>query len=754
MAAMRSATAREGARSERARVRWSRLIVDLAAAVPTGSRAVAEVAVTAARPILGADAAALVRWQDGCAGVLAECGDIGSILLSRPPEGASRAGGCQLAAVSVDPRTDLVVARDAPIGFESSDLESLHALADLIGWAGSDRAPDTALRRFAARVVTSLEPDEVLVAVADAVSHLLHAEIAGVLLRDASGAAIEMRCAIGNTKLDTGRLRIKIGQGLAGRVFASGRPERIDDYSTDPRSAPEFMALSDVEGTCAAIATPLRWDGEAIGVLCAWRRRRAAFTDADESLFAAVAELSAGAIHNAGAHQELRGRLERSEQARWAAQARHEAAEQTLHVYSELTRIAMEGEDVGAVVRAVSELIGCRAALVTDEGRLLAAAGRGAADPRGAQLAAQVVAAVPRGDAGSPLLLTRVRTAGITFGHLALCLDAPPTDADTLAAEQAAVVCALLLARAEAAVAANRRVQSEFVWDLLDGRLPDAAQAVVRARHLGLGFALPARVVAIQIDGLADPSTSRGWNPELLERTRAACGRLIAQRLDAAGFGGTVLARRADVFAAVVPDGRGDGLAGTRRLAATLSGIRWPDGLGAAVGVGGNVERMIGFPDGWREAQLARSAVGPDGEPGVFEDLGVLQFLLAPTSRADLDEFAHRQLGPLIEYDAEHGSVLLATLSAHLDAGCSTRRTAALLCIHHRTVSYRIQRMTDLTGLRLDDQEDRFRIQLACKILALGGRAEHIRDGQRIRQMSSADVKPAAAAVSTVEGTH
>ena len=29
---------------------------------------------------------------------------------------------------------------------------------------------------------------------------------------------------------------------------------------------------------------------------------------------------------------------------------------------------------------------------------------------------------------------------------------------------------------------------------------------------------------------------------------------------------------------------------------------------------------MVAFPDGWREAQLARSAAGPDGEPGVFDD--------------------------------------------------------------------------------------------------------------------------------------
>ena len=99
-------------------------------------------------------------------------------------------------------------------------------------------------------------------------------------------------------------------------------------------------------------------------------------------------------------------------------------------------------------------------------------------------------------------------------------------------------------------------------------------------------------------------------------------------------------------------------------------------------------------------------------------------FLLAPTSRADLDGFARHQLGPLLDYDEKRGTELTRTLDVYLAAGCSTRRTAELLCIHHRTVSYRLARVTELTGLSLDDQEDRFRVQLACKILALGGRAD------------------------------
>ncbi len=713
-------------RVERRRVRWARVIVDFAAAAAEGSQAVVDAGIRAARPLLAADAAAVVRWQDGRPVVLAAVGDFGGLLGRRSPEGAGWADGRPVATVSVDPRTDVVVVRSAPVGFGETDVEALHALGELINWAGGARQPDALLRGFATRVVASLKPDEVLVSAADAVAQLMRAEIAGVLLRDESGD-LEMRCAIGNTRLDTARLRIRAGQGLAGRVVSSGRPERIDDYSTDPRSAPEFMALSDIEGTCSALAVPLRWGGEVTGALCAWRRRREPFTDEDESMLAAFAELCGAAIHNADRHEVTSVRAAQAEAERDALRERNRAAERDLHVYAELTGIAMEGGEVAAVVRTVGRLTRSPAAVVAEDGRVLGSSSRQDVD----RLVRRVQEALPgtlddrasvtveQAD-GSWLLVAPVRAAGTTFGHLALALAAAPTPGDRLAAEHAAVVSALLLAREEAAVAAARRLQSEFVWDLLDGRLPDSVEASVRARHLGAGFVLPARVVAIMVHGLAYEPTASGWNPEHLERVRGACARLINERLDAAGVSGAVLARRANVFAAVVPGDHGSDIGSARRLARALAAVAWPDGMTAAVGVGGRVDAISGFPAGWHEALLARSAVGASGEPCVFEDLGVLQFLLAPTSRDDLDGFARRQLGPLLDYDEKRGTELTRTLDVYLTAGCSTRRTAELMCIHHRTVSYRLQRAADLTGLCLDDQEDRFRVQLACKILALG----------------------------------
>ena len=93
---------------------------------------------------------------------------------------------------------------------------------------------------------------------------------------------------------------------------------------------------------------------------------------------------------------------------------------------------------------------------------------------------------LPDGDCW--LVVAPVRAAGVSFGFLCLGREAQPGSEDVVAVEQAATVCALLLARQEAAVAATRRLQSEFIWDLLEGRIPDEAEALVRARHLDHRF--------------------------------------------------------------------------------------------------------------------------------------------------------------------------------------------------------------------------------------------------------------------------
>jgi PucR family transcriptional regulator, purine catabolism regulatory protein len=70
-------------------------------------------------------------------------------------------------------------------------------------------------------------------------------------------------------------------------------------------------------------------------------------------------------------------------------------------------------------------------------------------------------------------------------------------------------------------------------------------------------------------------------------------------------------------------------------------------------------------------------------------------------------QFADDVLGPLIRYDASHKLGLVRTLSVFLNERESLKQAARRLHVHTNTVSYRLQRIEQLTPLNLADPEDR-----------------------------------------------
>jgi sugar diacid utilization regulator len=64
------------------------------------------------------------------------------------------------------------------------------------------------------------------------------------------------------------------GQGLAGRVFETGEPCKVDEYLTSEAISHDFFPLARLEHARSALGVPLRARNEVIGVLEVWRRRK------------------------------------------------------------------------------------------------------------------------------------------------------------------------------------------------------------------------------------------------------------------------------------------------------------------------------------------------------------------------------------------------------------------------------------------------------------------------------------------------
>ena len=86
------------------------------------------------------------------------------------------------------------------------------------------------------------------------------------------------------------------------------------------------------------------------------------------------------------------------------------------------------------------------------------------------------------------------------------------------------------------------------------------------------------------------------------------------------------------------------------------------------------------------------------GAPATHRDLVTFQGLLEQQPGDRIQPFAQSLLAPLVEHDREHGSALVATLRAFLEADGSVNSTARHLHLHPNSLRHRLKRIAELAG--------------------------------------------------------
>ncbi len=99
-----------------------------------------------------------------------------------------------------------------------------------------------------------------------------------------------------------------------------------------------------------------------------------------------------------------------------------------------------------------------------------------------------------------------------------------------------------------------------------------------------------------------------------------------------------------------------------------------------------------------------------------FGDLGLYQLLTALGGNAEAARFFRKTVRPLIEHDENRNAELVETLEAFFACHGNLSQTATRLHIHRNTLTYRLERISLITRLDLDDADARFSLQLALKL--------------------------------------
>jgi sugar diacid utilization regulator len=378
------------------------------------------------------------------------------------------------------------------------------------------------------------------------------------------------------------------------------------------------------------------------------------------------------------------------------------AVQRSLDIHNRLTAVASAGQGQNGIARCLYELTGLAVAIEDRHGNLTAWAGPGRLEPypkpsparREETLRRAVDARAPVRDKGRVIAVSQPGSE--ILGVIAL-IDPHRTagDIERIALEHANTVLSLELAHLQASGEIELRLRRDLVEDLLAGTDPDSARE--RARALGYDLARPHRVVIV----------SDGKQRTHHEAFFAAVRRAMRDT----GVGSLLTGRPDGVTMLCHPDRDWE------LFRATILGGIGPQGS-CRVAVGAPCIEPSEFPRSYRQAQLAlrmQIATGCPEQVTVFDNLGIYQLLSEITEMSTVDEFIHRWLGALIDYDAAKDSQLVDTLAAYLECGGNYDLTAKALSLHRSTLRYRLQRIREMSGHELNDPDTRFNLQLATR---------------------------------------
>lgn len=99
-----------------------------------------------------------------------------------------------------------------------------------------------------------------------------------------------------------------------------------------------------------------------------------------------------------------------------------------------------------------------------------------------------------------------------------------------------------------------------------------------------------------------------------------------------------------------------------------------------------------------------------------YRDTGAYSVLYQIPVGKELDDYLTLYIKPLIRYDNEHQTNMYETLKMYLDTNGNTKATAENLFVHYNTISYRLERISNILGLDIGDCEIQFCLNLAIKI--------------------------------------
>ncbi|MEO1290362.1 MAG: helix-turn-helix domain-containing protein, partial [Chloroflexota bacterium] len=282
---------------------------------------------------------------------------------------------------------------------------------------------------------------------------------------------------------------------------------------------------------------------------------------------------------------------------------------------------------------------------------------------------------------------------------------------DRLVLSYGADVCSIELAKTRAIESAVEQARGDWLQMWLSGTSADDDLLATRAQQAGFNTNTTYFVVVYRA------MTATGQTLPLESLISLVRDDMTRRQIEGA------VGQYIDVIVALYPI---DKLENTPRIRTAIEelrqqlAMRTPSGLVAA-GISRPSTGLRVLRESYREA---KDAVNIANELGDFEkttfygDLKLYQLLLALKERNldHMSSFYEDTLGPLVEHDERKQSDLIRTLTGFFDANGNLAQAAKDLDVHRNTLVYRLDRISELTELDLNDADNRLILHLSLKI--------------------------------------
>jgi signal transduction histidine kinase len=248
----------------------------------------------------------VAAWRVGALGVLATAGVAAAVVAE-----AAASGESLFSATGIGPDAALVyvqVTIGVVVGTALVFVVLLHENAESRAELAASEAlarelanEQAALRRVATLVARGASSDELFSAVADEVAGIIDIPVVGVQRYEADGTFTILGIA-GQTRFTVGSRWPVEDDGIAGRILATGRPARKDDYST--LSGPLGRAVRE-DLMVSTLGVPILVEGGIWGFMIAAARPGKTIPEDVEQRLVRFTELVATAVSNATTRSEL-----------------------------------------------------------------------------------------------------------------------------------------------------------------------------------------------------------------------------------------------------------------------------------------------------------------------------------------------------------------------------------------------------------------------------------------------------------------